>query len=177
MNTLFKSSTFALSIFFASGVMAATGSGHAQAELSNPLTITNSANINFGTIAIDPGTGPQTVGLNRFSGGLVSCPATYVCSGTTHYGQIALTGAPNTGVNINLGATGILSDGSGHLITFEPYFIPAGSHEHTSSLILDASGLASFNVIGEITFSGAETAGTYSSANSGGSGYTITVNY
>ncbi|MBN1783887.1 MAG: DUF4402 domain-containing protein, partial [Alphaproteobacteria bacterium] len=157
---------------FSSGVMAATGTGHAQVELTNPLTVANIANVNFGTIAIDPAAGAQTVSM---AAGTVTCPATYVCSGTTNPGNLLVTGAPSTGITIDVtGSTATLSDGSGNSLTFVPYFAPG---VFTLPATLAANGTIQTGVSGTIDFAGTEVAGTYNTTNAGGSGYTITVNY
>lgn len=124
--------------------------------------------IDFGTIAIDPAAGPQTVSIDHES--VVTCPPTYVCSGTPSYGRPMAQGAPNTMVNITINSTATLSDGAGHTLTFTP--TPVNSY-----LSLNEAGVRSWRVSGSIDFTGDEAAGVYSTANAGGSGYTITVNY
>ncbi|MBN1783771.1 MAG: DUF4402 domain-containing protein [Alphaproteobacteria bacterium] len=170
MNNLFKISLCAMSLMFSSGVMAATGTGHAQAELSSPLIVENERNVNFGIISIDPASGPQTIGINLI-GQFYSCPTGYLCGGSPQHGLIRITGGPNTDVNIALSATGILSDGAGHTITYRPV-LGTGSLQS-----LYGSGITSVPVRGEIDFTGSEVAGTYSTANAGGTPYIVTVNY
>ncbi|MBN1783644.1 MAG: DUF4402 domain-containing protein [Alphaproteobacteria bacterium] len=171
---LFTLSLFALGAMLTSNTFAATGTGHAQAELTNPLTVVNNVTLNFGTIAIDPAAGAQTLAMN--GSGIVVCPATYVCSGSSVYGRVTVTGSPDTLVSLSLsGSTATLSDGAGNSLIFDPYF-----NNETDSVInspLSAVGVATIFVMGSIDFTGNEVAGTYSSSNAGGTGYTVTVNY
>lgn len=169
-----KKILFPIALLLASNVFAATGTGHAQAELSQPLTVENTQNINFGTISIDPGAGTQTVSLTNSS--VVTCPASYSCSGGAHWGLIKVKGAQDQIVNVNMiGSTATLSDGSGNTITLDPWF-STGGDEYTKSLS-SISGELNMGIYASITFTGNEVAGTYSSTNAGGSGYTVTVNY
>lgn len=173
MHIFLKTSIFAMGLVLSSGAFAATGTGHAQAELTHPLTVTNNQDVNFGVIAIDPAAGPQTVPVNGAH--VVTCPTTYVCSGTTHGGNLALTGAPNTTVDINLtGSTAVLSDGTGNTLTFDPSF---GNSTDASSTTLLGDGTRNILIIGELSFTGTEPAGVYNTTNAGGSGYILTVNY
>jgi hypothetical protein len=119
-NMLKRSISFALAFLLSSGAFAATGAGHAQAELTNPLTVTSPIDVNWGTIAIDPSAGPQTISMS--TGGIVSCPSSYVCPATATRGLISITGAPNTPIDLSLsGQIAILSDGNGNTLTFDPF--------------------------------------------------------
>lgn len=166
-------------IFFgvalSTNVFAATGSGHAQAELSQPLGVTNGRDVDFGVIAIDPATGAQTVYVNRTTGE-VSCPATYVCGGTPDRGIIDITGPPNSKINISIaGEEAILSDGIGNTIVFDPTLV-FGSDVATE-VNIPSGGLAKIGIGGWLSFTGNEPEGSYSSRNAGGSGFVVTVNY
>lgn len=173
MHTFLKTSIFAMGLVLGSGTFAATGTGHAQAELTSPLTITNTVNVDFGVIAIDPAAGPQTILIDGTH--TVHCPATYVCSGTPSGGGLQITGAPDVTVYVNLvGSTATLSDGTGNSITFDPSF---GNSSDSTPFIIATNGTRNVSIIGELTFSGNEPAGTYNTTNTGGSGYTVTVNY
>lgn len=119
MKKTLKLSMMALMLGLSSNAMAATGTGHARAELLNPLTVANQTTLDFGKIAIDPAAGAQT--LSMTSAGVVTCPASYVCSGTTTEGEILITGAPGGTVDISIsGSTATLDDGAGHTLTFDP---------------------------------------------------------
>ncbi|MBN1783770.1 MAG: DUF4402 domain-containing protein [Alphaproteobacteria bacterium] len=173
MKNLFKVSLFAMGVVLSSGAMAATGTGHAQVELTNPLTVTNTTTVDLGVIAIDPGAGAQTVSIAAATG-TVTCPATYVCSGTPVAGSIRVTGAPSTAVNVDItGSTATLDDGSANQLTFDPIFDNAT--DQYNAFTLDGSGIGDFAIGGSIDFTGTEVAGVYTST--AGSGYTITVNY
>ncbi|MBN1784047.1 MAG: DUF4402 domain-containing protein [Alphaproteobacteria bacterium] len=173
MKNLFKLSLFTMGIVLSSGVMAATGTGHAQAELSNPLTVNANLPINLGTIAIDPAAGPQTVSIDP-DNEVVSCPSSYVCSGFPEAGGMNISGAPGALINIDItGSTATLDDGSGNTLIFDP--ILEGSVKTIGNFALDSKGSGNFVIGGSVDFTGNETAGTYTSQN--GSGYTVTVNY
>lgn len=175
MSRLWKVSFFLVGMVLNHAVFAATGTGEAQAELATPLTVENTRDLNFGTIAIDPGAGSQTLEL-RFPQGVV-CPASYVCSGTQDAGIIKISGNPNSLVNVSLsGSTATLSDGVGNTLVFDPMIITVNSiavNADTYQMTLVPT--VSFYVGGEITFDGSEVPGTYTSQN--GSGYIVTVNY
>ncbi|MBN1783577.1 MAG: DUF4402 domain-containing protein [Alphaproteobacteria bacterium] len=171
MKIIFQSSLAVIALLVSSTAFAATGTGHAQAVLDNPLALQNLQDVNLGTIAIDPGAGAQTVSIDV--AGSVTCPATYVCSGSPTFGVIEVTGAPSSNVDVSItGATATLDDGSGNTLTFDP--VLTGDID-TGSVLLDVLGGTYIYVGGSIDFLGTETAGTYTSQN--GSGYTVTVNY
>ncbi|MBN2779788.1 MAG: DUF4402 domain-containing protein [Alphaproteobacteria bacterium] len=173
MQNRVKISLFAIATVFSSGAFAASGTGHAQMELSTPLTVTNSQDVNFGSIAIDPGAGPQTVTMNN-SGIITNCPVSYVCSGTTAGGLIQMTGAPDILVYVSMtGELATLSEGNGNTLTFDPVFT-TGTDTASSRL----NGGSNYLYIGgSIDFTGNEPAGVYNTTNAGGSGYQVTVNY
>lgn len=162
---------FGLALLLTSNAFAATGTGHAQTELSQPLVIQANDPINFGVIAIDPAAGPQSFDLAN-----PTCPTGYVCYSTNRkYGNFIVRGAPNTGINISIeGETATVSDGNGNTITVDPLL---GNNQDTWITSLPANGNALINVSGIIYFTGNEPGGSYSSTNAGGSGYQVTVNY
>ncbi|MBN1783507.1 MAG: DUF4402 domain-containing protein [Alphaproteobacteria bacterium] len=149
--------------------------GHAQAELSNPLTVSNGwTDLKFGTIAIDPAAGPQTVSIGV--GNVVTCPPTYVCSGSPVVGSINVTGAPKYILRCSAlsGSIATLDNGSGDTIIFYPK-IWTGTETHT--MTLSGSGTLGFGIIGSIDLTGNEPAGNYTTRQGSGSGYQVTVNY
>lgn len=168
---MFKHSiSFALVLLLSSGVFAATGTGHAQAELSTPLGVESVQDLSFGTVAIDPDGGPQTITM--LSNGTRACPASYVCSGASSVARLRITGRPSTSAYVTTtGSSAVLSDGSGNTLTFVP--------DQTSSwgIYIDGSSAHTISLGGTIDFTGNEVAGVYSSRNSGGSGFLVTVAY
>lgn len=167
-----KKVLFILNILLSSTVMAATGSGHAQAQLTKPLSIAFVRNVNFGTISIDPSAGPQTVPITHF--GIITCPPTYVCAGSPIGALMNFNGAPSAPIFVSVsGETAVLSDGAGNTVTFDPAFGSGDTHNTT----LDATGYKALVMGGEVSFTGNEPAGTYSSSNAGGTGFQITVSY
>ncbi|MHA1540980.1 MAG: DUF4402 domain-containing protein [Alphaproteobacteria bacterium] len=173
MKKILKVSLFTLSVVLSSNVYGAIGTGHAQVELQEPLVVDNQTTLDFAQVAIDPSAGAQT--LSMTPAGVVTCPATYACSGTTTNGVLRITGTPGGSVNVSVtGQTATLDDGSSNTLTFDPVF--TGASDTLASVALDgATGIADVSVGGSIDFAGTETAGTYSST--AGTGYTVTVNY
>ncbi|MBN1783835.1 MAG: DUF4402 domain-containing protein [Alphaproteobacteria bacterium] len=163
---------FSCFLCMSSVVIGANGTG--AVEFLAPVAVQHTQNVNFGTVAIDPTAGTQTVTRSVTTGSRV-CPAAYVCTGTSQNGLFTITGYPSASISLSVvGQLATLSDGAGHTLTFDPTFY---DEVDSTTRVLDASGVKVFSVGGSITFTGNEVAGTYSSQNSGGSGYTITVNY
>ncbi|MBN1783792.1 MAG: DUF4402 domain-containing protein [Alphaproteobacteria bacterium] len=155
-------------------VFAATGSGHAQAELSNPLSVSFPANINFGSISIDPGAGAQTITISTTS--TVTCPSTYVCTGPASRAIVRVMGMPGALINIDMsGSIATLSDGTGNTLIFDP--VLSNGEDAWPPLSINPDGSQQWAIGGSIDFTGNEVAGTYSSQNTGGSGFTVTINY
>lgn len=168
---------FSILLFFSStATFAATGTGHAQAALSQPLVINHYSNVNFGTVSIDPNSGTQTINIHSTYLPM-SCPSTYVCAGDADNGAVIVHGAPDTQIHLSLaGSTATLSNGDGQFLTFDPMFLPA-AETRTGMIGSLPSNYAVIAIGGKITFTGNEVAGIYNTTNTGGSGYTVTVNY
>ncbi|MBN1783825.1 MAG: DUF4402 domain-containing protein [Alphaproteobacteria bacterium] len=152
-----------LGLLFSSNSMAAIGTGHAQAELTKPLSITFVRNVNFGTISIDPSAGPQTIPITMY--GTVTCPLTYVCAGSPIGGLMYFYGSPNIPISVSIsGETATLTDGNGNSIIFDPSFGSGDTH----NTMLDNVGYRALIMGGEISFTGNESEGVYSSTNARG---------
>ncbi|MBN2780167.1 MAG: DUF4402 domain-containing protein [Alphaproteobacteria bacterium] len=134
--------------------------------------ITSVTPINFGTIAIDPSSGPQVVEVHD------ECPATWVCSGLFRRGNFLISGAPNTYIYLDLsGETAVLTDGAGTSIVFDPWFGPGAGDGDKATTITSPEGTRTVTPRGYMYFTGNEPAGSYSTQNAGGSPFTLTVNY
>ena len=120
--------------------------------------------MNFGLIAHD--NTAKTVTLTN--AGTVTCPANYLCTGTPTTGQFTVAGQGTENISITL-AGGILSDGNTHTLALTPTVASP-----TQALI---AGAATINVGASFTTVANQTAGLYSTENSGGLPYTVTVNY
>ncbi|MBN1783646.1 MAG: DUF4402 domain-containing protein [Alphaproteobacteria bacterium] len=171
---MFKLTLFILGLILGSSAYAATGTGHAQAILDTPLSVTSVSNIDFGTIAIDPAAGPQAVTMTC-AGWVtnISCPATYVCSGGS-LGMMEVTGANGVSFTRSIsGSTAVLSDGKGNTIPFVPKTLN-GPDVETFYFELPVVGMG---YCGTLYLNGDEPAGAYNTTNAGGSGFTVTVNY
>ncbi|MBN1784099.1 MAG: DUF4402 domain-containing protein [Alphaproteobacteria bacterium] len=169
-----KKILFLVGFMLSTNAFAATGAGEAQAELTTPLSISIDREVSFGTIAIDPSAGPQTIEV--YVSQITSCPPSYVCSGSVNQSIATVSGAPHQLVSASVeGSTAILDDGSGNQLIFDP-FLGSGKTE-SFNYDLGASGSFIWSIGGTIDFTGNETAGIYRSTNTGGSGYQVTVNY
>ncbi len=90
-----------LAIGLASGAAnAATADGTARATILQQVTVTNTSDLQFGTVAIGTGGGAVTVA----TGGGRTCAATLVCSGATTSAGFSVSGA--TGMNVAISVPG-----------------------------------------------------------------------
>ena len=141
----------------------------ASVEVMKPLTLTNTADLDFGPALVSAGGGTVTVSP---SGGLTCSSAGVVCSGTVSAAAFDITGGtaakkvsvilPAVTNLVRVGAavgTTAAADliGFGSLTTDAVLNATNGDREVT----LGATGAGTFNVGGTITFDGSETPGTY----------------
>lgn len=149
---------------------AATQNGNATAEVINPITITESQVLNFGQFAV--GTAGGAVIMT--DGGAISAGADIDLLGSSgaQQGTFAISGQANKAIAVTVSGAATLSDG---LAT--PNTMGLTASATTPPSVLDASGAATLNVGGVLTVGGNQAPGTYSTTNSGGIPYTVTVNY
>lgn len=159
-------STAILAGLFANSAFSASTTGDAQVIIRSALGISQTQAMNFGRVEHDNTV--QTVTVS--SGGAVTCGGAYLCTGGTQAaGQFTITGTGTSTVNVTR-QDGILSDGSGHTTALTP------TSANTIALV---AGSAVLNVGGSFSFTpvtGQESA-VYSTSNSGGQPYVISVNY
>lgn len=142
----------------ASAANAATASANATAEILSQVSVTKTADLAFGTVAI--GTSGGTVAVS--TAGARSCGSGLVCSGTTAAAGFTVSGAVGQTVGVTVPATVTLNDGGSNNMT-------ATLTSSASSIVLD--GTDAFTVGGTLTVGGTQAAGTYAGS------FTVTVNY
>ena len=146
-------------------------SGRADTFAVTPLTLTPGTSMDFGQIA--SGTMGGSITLDAISG------IRTTVSGDADVVSGAISGTPgtftvqgDTGLSFNVSyGNGLLTDSSGgNGITI------SGFTDTTAAMTL-TGGADSFSVGATLTLTGSQPPGNYSTANPGGSPYTITVNY
>ncbi len=154
-------SVFAAAALSGTAAQAATASASATAKILTQVTVTKTADLDFGTIAIGTSGGTVTVGNtdNR------TCGAGLVCSATVTSAKFGIAGAA-------LQAVGITSDPS---VTLNRVgggaSMSATLSTSASTATLSALGVSTFAVGGVLTVGGTQTAGDYSGT------FNVTVNY
>lgn len=146
-------------------------SGRADTFVITPLTLSPGLNMDFGQIASGSSGGAITLDATSGTRIVTSGNADVVSGGTPGTpGTFTIQG--NTGLSFNVSyGNGLLTDASGgNGITISNFT------DTTAAMIL-TGGADTFSVGATITLTGSQPAGSYSTANPGGSPYTITVNY
>lgn len=139
---------------FAATSATAVGAGTpatARAQIVDPLTLTKSSDLDFGTIVkkASLGTTPDTLTINSL--GVVACTGNLLCSGLTTSAGFNVTGSNGQVVKVYV-APSNLSSGSNTIL-----FTPAA----VSPVTLDGSGNGTFKVGGSIPVSSATVSGIY----------------
>jgi len=139
---------------------AAEATGSAGATIIAPLAISNTAGLNFGTVA--PGSESATVTLG--SDGTRTCAAALTCLDENHQAAaFAVTGQSGYSYNITVPASVTMSDGGSNSMT------ATLSGSKSSGTITD--GTDSFTVGGVLTVAGSQAAGSYTGS------FTVEVAY
>jgi Mat/Ecp fimbriae major subunit len=141
---------------------AATASADAKATILSPITVTKTADLDFGTIAVNAA---DTVTIAA-SSDTATCGATagnLICAGTTSRAKFNVTGAANTSVSISSDANVTLLSGANSM--------SATLAKSAASATLSATGAASFQVGGALSVGATQAAGAYVGA------FNVTVNY
>lgn len=148
-----------LALGLASGAaQAATADGTARATILQQVTVTNTSDLQFGTVAI--GTGGGSVAVS--TAGARTCATTLVCTGATTAAGFNVSGATGMTVGISHPGSVTLTDGSGNNMT-------ATIASSATSLVL--AGGDSFRVGGSLNVGATQAAGAYAGT------FTVTVNY
>ncbi len=142
--------------------------GDARINMIRPLTLLQSQSINFGDVAVDGG---GVIGMVQVSGAITchgfrshSCPATGIT------GEFSISGKSNTSVAISITANATMTHTDATSLTFYPSL-------SSTSMTLDGEGKGDLSIGGFISLTGMESAGEYSTNNSGGVPYQINVVY
>jgi len=151
------------------GAYAAATTGSADAVIVTPVTIGQSDAMNFGNIAA--GASSSVIDLTTASVRSVdSGDAALVGGGTTLAGSFDITGASGTTVNLTLGSTATLGDGTNTM--------SAGTFVVDVANPITMTGSAvNVNVGAKLTVGASQASGSYSTGAANGSAYTATANY
>ena len=155
------STVFAAAAMTATSAQAATASASATAKILTQVTVTKTADLDFGTIANGTGGGSVQVGLtdNR------TCATTLVCSATVTSAKFNIAGAASQNVAISVDPSVTLNRvGGGASMT-------ATLSASAATATLSGTGTGSFAVGGDLTVAAAQTAGDYSGT------FNVVVNY
>lgn len=123
----------------------------AKAQIVDPLTLTKSADLDFGTIVKKAtlGTTAETIVIS--TAGTVTCSGNTLCSGLTTAAAFNVTGSADQIVKVYVAASN-LSSGANQIV-FTPTAVPA--------ITLNSTGDGSFKVGGSIPVSSATPSGVY----------------
>jgi len=141
----------AMAALVSTGANAATQTATAEVEILAPVTLTQTAGLDFGVVAAGAAAGTATIGI---AGNTATCSLGLACVGTSSRGAFAVVGADTTTVVISVDASTTLSNGT-----------PADNMNLT--LIPSATSIAAngtpqtFYVGGILSIGGGQTAGTY----------------
>ena len=149
-----------LTIAMVSPATAATGNGDASVKILRDITVTKTADLNFGKVV--PTASSATVAVEE--SGARTCSSGLGCYDTATSGAFHVIGANGEVVSVSLdSATTTLSDGASHSMT-------VNLNTSTSSLTL-SGGAADFNVAGTLNVGASQADGTYTGQ------YSVSVNY
>ena len=159
--------TFGSRDVFAAG---ADADGNASVVIVNQASIENTVDMDFGTLIAPNATGSNGSGTFTLSpSGALSCAQGWVCSGSPAVGQFEIS-ANNASVSVTY-ENGVLSDGVGHTIALNVN----GAGNPDSVNLTNGKGI--LKVGASLSTDWNTEAGTYSTANIGGTPYKVTVSY
>jgi hypothetical protein len=145
----------------------ASATATASATIITPISISKTADMNFGNIAVSASAGGTVVlapAGTRSTTGSVSLPAT---TGSPAAAAFTVTGQGNYTYAITLPSTATLTDGASHNMTAGTF---TSNPSSTGTL---SSGTQNITVGATLTVAAAQTPGTYATS----SPFTVTVNY
>ncbi len=155
---------FAAAALAGTTAQAATAPATASANILTQVTVTKTADLDFGTIAIGTSGGNVTVGTTNNR----TCDAGLVCSASATSAAFSIAGAANQLVGISI-------DPSVSLNRITPVAggasMSATLSTSASTALLSASGAATFAAGGVLTVAGTQAAGGYQGS------FNVTVNY
>lgn len=150
------------------GGKATPASGVATATSLSPLSLAESAAMDFGTVAA--GSTASSVVLDSSGVRSVSGDGQILASGPGFPGQFVLTGEPSQSYTLTISGPAVLTNAGGEQIT-------ATGFTHNSSGVVPAGGSETFQVGATLNLAPSQPAGNYSTTNAGGTPYSITINY
>lgn len=142
-------------------------SGTASATSFTPLSIIETIPMNFGTIA--GGAIAGTVVLDTSGGRTPTGDIQVLASGPGNAASFQVSGEPNQAYTLVYG-DGVLANASGQQIGLSAF-------TDNSSGTIPGTGSATFQVGATLNVGASQPVGLYSTANGGGSPYTVTINY
>jgi hypothetical protein len=144
--------------------------GTSNAEILQSISVTEDAEMNFGRIFPNGNSGTASIPKTSDT---ITCVSGGTCTGTVTRGQFSISGSANIDVSISY-VDGVLSDGSGNTMALD---IESATVDNDTTKTLDASGDATVYIGGILSITSSQIAGSYSTSNSGGTPYTVNVNY
>ena len=142
----------------ATAAYAATATGTARAKILRQVTLTNTSDLQFGTIVT--GAAASTVDID--SAGARTCGAGLVCSGTTTAAGFTIGGTTGQVVTISVPATVSLTSGANSMSS------TLAASAATATMVANAG---SFTVGGTLSVGASQADGDYTGT------FTATVNY
>ncbi len=142
---------------------AAGATATARAKILKQVTVTNTSDLQFGTIVKAPGT--ATVSID--STGARTCGAGLTCTGTTSAADFGVGGTVGEVVTVSSDATVSMTNGAGGNMTAT--LTPSATTLTLGALTAGYNG--TFSVGGALTIAAAQADGVYSGT------FNVTVNY
>ena len=147
---------------------AASVNGNADAVVIAPLTIVENAAMDFGSVA--GGANADTIVMDTTGNRTVTGPdAQIIATGPGSAGNFTITGEPNQAYTVSFSLSATLDDGGGNTMTVNNF-------TDNNPSPLDAGGTDTLLVGGTLNIGASQAAGNYSTT-TGGTPYTVTVNY
>lgn len=163
---LYTSPAFTLDLI--QGGATTSVSSTATATSISPLSLSETVAMDFGTVA--GGSGVGTVVMDTAGARSVTGDAQILVTGPGTAASFQVTGEPGLSYTLSITGPAILESAAGQQIA-------ATGFTHTSNGFLPAGGTDSFQVGATLQLGPQQAAGSYSTANGGGTPYILTVNY
>ena len=141
--------------------LAATATGHASVTIVPAIAVSETAPMDFGTVAVTKAGGAVVLS----PGGTRTGPATYSFDGPSRPGQFTVVGTPNAAVAISFSSGDAIS-GPGPAMALGSF-----THNAGAAPTLNGAGTLSLAVGATMTVGPAQPYGTYAGS------YTVVVNY
>jgi Mat/Ecp fimbriae major subunit len=145
--------TAAATLGSAGSAFAASATATASATIVQAISVTNTAPLNFGSIAPSAAGGNVVVDSADTRS---SCTGGNFCSGAVTSANFTVAGAPSYNYSITLPATAASLTGAG-----SPMSVSSFAHSAGATPALSAAGAASFKVGGTLAVGASQAAGLY----------------